>query len=132
MKVLVWIICCLVYGVVITVLNSNGIMLGGIPTAALFMLTWWVASTLCKRYDAKHSPENSSQEVQQSQITECKACGFKDTVFFNPCPKCGEYVRKNNRKCCTNCGAELIDKSEFCRKCGADVVKKTDSKLDEN
>ena len=51
MKALIWIGCCLVYGIIITLFRTSGIILGGIPTFALAFVTFWLARKLCKKYD---------------------------------------------------------------------------------
>ncbi|MGN1320908.1 MAG: hypothetical protein ACI4U6_07310 [Acutalibacteraceae bacterium] len=59
MKVLIWIVCFFMMSVVVTYLNGSGIFLGGIPTIILFGITFWIAKTLCKKYDEAKSLKNS-------------------------------------------------------------------------
>lgn len=70
MKVLIWIVCFLVMSVVVTYLNGSGIFLGGIPTIILFGITFWIAKTLCKKYDEAKSLENSDDNNSVSDSTE--------------------------------------------------------------
>ena len=56
MKVLIWVGCVLVYAIVVTLINSAGVILGAIPTMILFGGMMWAAKTLCKKYDESHPP----------------------------------------------------------------------------
>lgn len=51
MHILIWAGCLLVMAVIQVAINSQGILLGGIPTAALFFVTWWGALQLCELWD---------------------------------------------------------------------------------
>jgi hypothetical protein len=55
MKVLIWIVCFFCLAVVRLVAQYSGIILGGIPTALLFGLTWFIAQKLCKKWDQRKS-----------------------------------------------------------------------------
>lgn len=39
MKVLIWIVCAFCFGTITTIFKYNGVILGGIPTAFLFLIT---------------------------------------------------------------------------------------------
>ena len=51
MKILIWVIVFLAQGFLITVLKENGIILGGIPTALLYILTFNTGLFLTSRWD---------------------------------------------------------------------------------
>lgn len=70
MKVLIWFVCFLVMSIITTYLNGSGIFLGGIPTIILFGITFWIAKTLCKKYDEAKSLENSDDNNSVSDSTE--------------------------------------------------------------
>lgn len=53
MKVLIWIGCFFCSAIVQLIFRYSGIVLGGIPTALLFAATWFLATLLCKKWDAK-------------------------------------------------------------------------------
>lgn len=54
MKVLIWIGCALSLGVITTTLNIKmGIYLGLIPTIVLYSTMFWLARTLCDKWDIK-------------------------------------------------------------------------------
>lgn len=61
MKVLIWVGCCLAYGLITTLVKQFGIILGGIPTFALAVGTFWLARTLCKKYD-KHKMQKDNEK----------------------------------------------------------------------
>lgn len=51
MKILIWFVSFFCMAVIQMIIKDSGIILGGIPTALLFGLTWLVAQKLCKRWD---------------------------------------------------------------------------------
>lgn len=51
MKVLIWFVSFFCMAVIQMIIKDSGIILGGIPTALLFGLTWFVAQKLCKIWD---------------------------------------------------------------------------------
>ena len=51
MKVLIWIGCFLGLSVIVTLIRSAGILLGGIPTFLLYTGMFWVARKLCELWD---------------------------------------------------------------------------------
>ena len=51
MKVLIWFVSFLCMAVIQMIIKDSGIILGGIPAALLFGLTWFVAQKLCKKWD---------------------------------------------------------------------------------
>lgn len=65
MKVLIWIVCFFVQGMIITLFKNSGIILGALPTMALFGFTLWLARTLCKKYDEHKEQKSSSQNIEE-------------------------------------------------------------------
>ena len=51
MKGLIWFMCVVANAVFTIIFNANGILLGAIPTMILFGTTFWLARTLCKKWD---------------------------------------------------------------------------------
>ena len=51
MKVLIWILCIFANALITTILKESGILLGAIPTMILFGAMFWLARTLCKKWD---------------------------------------------------------------------------------
>ncbi len=52
MKFLIWFFCILINAVITVLLGYMGVILGGIPTVVLFLLTILAARWLCKKWDA--------------------------------------------------------------------------------
>jgi hypothetical protein len=64
MKILIWLGCALLYGVVITVFKFAGYQLGGLPAALIGALVLWLAITLCKLWDRKpRNPKVSARAI---------------------------------------------------------------------
>jgi len=107
-----------------------------IPTAVVsFIIVFAAGFFLWYRLNVKYfekriinEPSDSAQQTFKG-VTECKSCGFKSTIPFNNCPKCGDYVytkkevsnTSNTALFCRKCGARLFNDSRFCHKCGADT-----------
>lgn len=51
MKALIWFVCCFVFAFVQMLIKDAGIILGGIPTALIAVLTFTIAKKLCFRWD---------------------------------------------------------------------------------
>ena len=51
LKALIWLGCFWGYGLVTVLLRKHGISLGGLPTALLCLLTFYIAGKLCELYD---------------------------------------------------------------------------------
>lgn len=60
MKILIWFLCLLVYGLIVTLFSLGGIMLGAIPTMILLGGTIGLAKLLCKKWEERkgQSKEN--------------------------------------------------------------------------
>ena len=91
MQVLIWFLCFLVLNIVIMLIKDTGVILGGIPTVILYMITFAVARFLCKLYVRgrnrrrikKHSlpPENIDEPIEVISAKEEKPkIGFKDIL----------------------------------------------------
>ena len=102
MKVLIWFLCILANALVTVLLSEAGILLGGIPIALLFGGTFWLARTLCKKWDER---KPNTAEVQYPQVN----CKIKKST-------------ENKIIFCRKCGEKLIEGSTFCRKCGTKVI----------
>ena len=61
MKILIWFLCLLVYAIITTTFQWNGIYLGAIPTMILFGVALILARSLCKAYD-KHKNEKNQDK----------------------------------------------------------------------
>ena len=66
MKALIWIGCIFSLSLCMTLIKNGGIILGGIPTALMFGAMWWLARTLCKKWDARK--KNDAEKKEQYQI----------------------------------------------------------------
>lgn len=64
MKGLIWFSCIFMVALVQAYCKQNGIILGGIPTAILFMIAASVAKALCKRQDAKKQGKLSEAQTK--------------------------------------------------------------------
>ena len=70
MKALIWIGCIFSFSLITTLIKGSGIILGGLPTAVLFAATWWIARTLCKKWDARRQALNKDEELNGFQDQE--------------------------------------------------------------
>ena len=59
MKALIWIGCIFSLSLCTVLIKDCGIILGGIPSALMFGGMWWLASTLCKKWDARKKNNNN-------------------------------------------------------------------------
>lgn len=109
MKVLIWLLCFFVNGLITTLIRESGVILGAIPTVILFASTMWLARTLCQKWDEHkwviESKKKSS--AQQKNIVVEESAKITDANQVRFCRKCGE---------------KLIGNSKFCRKCGTEIV----------
>ena len=66
MKALIWIGCIFTLSLCFVMIKNAGIILGGIPSALMFGGMWWIASSLCKKWDGrkerKMNKENEDNE----------------------------------------------------------------------
>ena len=68
MKVLIWVVCILVYAVIQTVISESGIVLGGIPTALLFGGMMWVAGTLSNKVGKKETNSGKTSRYSKNLL----------------------------------------------------------------
>ena len=81
MKILIWMVCFLGCAITQMIIKDQGIILGGIPTALLFGMTWFIAQKLCKIWD-KHKMNKKSDVAANEVITETKISSMKTKVFL--------------------------------------------------
>lgn len=73
MKFFIWFACLFVASAITTLLKSEGILLGGIPTVILYAITFGLSGFLTKKWDAKHkNKENGQPEADQPVVIESK------------------------------------------------------------
>ena len=96
MKVLIWVGCLFVVTFIRTCIQESGTILGGLPTALLYLGAYFIARSLCKLLD---------ESKKEKKIL------YSKNAF------------ENNNSFCKECGQRLIDKGKFCKKCGAEVVE---------
>lgn len=65
MKVLIYIVCFFGLGVFINELRSNGIYLGGLPVGLLYGGMFWIARTLCKKWDSHKAKKALNDAVSK-------------------------------------------------------------------
>ena len=62
MKILIWLLCALVYGVANALLQEAGMLLGGIPTALLCLALGGLAVFLCRAWDKRKAKEAPDEQ----------------------------------------------------------------------
>ena len=62
MKILIWLLCALVYGVANAVLQEAGMLLGGMPTALLCLALGGLAVFLCRAWDKRKAKEAPDEQ----------------------------------------------------------------------
>lgn len=70
MKILIWFLCMLAYGVITTFINGIGITLGGMPTFILIGMAMALAYILCKVWDAHKANKAYKESDENSEDTE--------------------------------------------------------------
>ena len=139
MKFLIWFLCVLANAIIITLIKAAGIILGGIPTALLFVATLWLARNLCKKWD-EHKDGKKRKKDDDEQKTELNApayrsasvwkchCGRMHNDYESSCV-CGatksdaKKKEKDPVRFCRKCGEKLLDNSRFCRICGVEIIE---------
>ena len=59
MKALIWIGCIFSLSLCTVLIKNCGIILGGIPSALMFGGMWWLATKLCKKWDARKNNDDN-------------------------------------------------------------------------
>lgn len=70
MKFLIWFLCMLGYGVIRTLIESSGIILGGLPTVILLGGAMALANILCKAWDAHKAKKAGIDDEENSETTD--------------------------------------------------------------
>ncbi len=150
MKIFIWAICILVNSVITASLGMKGITLGGIPTLLLYVATFGVARTLCKKWDDKKEQKQVTDNYRKaSDDTDaprakrtvnnpthfCRKCGSKLPENATTCTECGtEDVKVKCFLKCDKCERTIPDDSKFCRFCRNEIqnrVTASETKPDE-
>ena len=109
MKILIWAMCFLVYGVVRTTLQNVGIYLGFIPTVLLYTGLFYLATRLCTMWDVKRFEKEAKQHGMT--IGEYANAKFKNG-FLQLCRE-HLYDKRELRKMLSNSVKEdVITKAE--------------------
>lgn len=102
MKVVIWILCILVYSVLQTVLRGQGIILGGVPTVLLaLVLVFLPAPAICKAWD-KHKAKKVAIPPER----------------WYTCQKCGQLVREGEKCDCEQVAPAQEEQPEVAEKKG--------------
>ena len=110
MKALIWIGCKLGYSLIMTGLASGGIIMGALPTMALFGGTFFLARYLCKKYEESQinkfrTARSEDDLTAHSDMPQQETTPDKDTstppILY--CRKCGGLLTEDS-KTCSRCG----------------------------
>lgn len=104
MKILIWLAFLFLNGLITALLNSDGILLGFIPTALLFGATMWAAKSVCKLWDESKENRRTRKAAEKVVQEAISAKSVPDQIHF-----------------CRKCGEQLLEDSRFCRKCGCQI-----------
>lgn len=63
MKFLIWFLCIMANVIITMIINDAGIILGGIPSALMFAVTFWLARTLCQKWEAHKEYGELEKEI---------------------------------------------------------------------
>ena len=129
MKVLIWFACFFVVALIRTSIQESGIILGGLPTALLYLGAYFIARSLCKSLDERKT-EKKTQEGKNAfkhNNSFCKECGQRLMDQGKFCNKCGTEAMENplnDGKFCIRCGANITHDSDNCHVCFAEIHSK--------
>lgn len=85
MKIVIWVLCVFVFSAIQTLLRMNGIMLGGLPTVLLALVTVFLpAPALCRLWGRRGKKKLPPAEEKPEEPME----------KWYTCPKCGQLVRE--------------------------------------
>lgn len=96
--------CFFVCAVIQVIIKNAGFILGGIPAALLFGLTYWAARSICKRWD-KHRAIKKAKAAEVTPVEETVA----EQVSAPVLPK---------QRYCKLCGGVIDNQAKKCEKCG--------------
>ncbi len=105
MKVLIWFLCIFANALIIPLIKEAGVILGAIPTVILCGATFWLARTICKKWD-EHKENKAVEKIVPVQTVQTTPADTTEQVCF-----------------CCKCGEKLIDNSHFYCKYSAEIVK---------
>ena len=90
MKIFIWVACLFANSIITAVIKANGIILGGIPTFIMYMITFAVARTLCEKWEEhkKNNETNMRLSLKKKEIELKKIHLQKELLFV-------ESVEKN-------------------------------------
>lgn len=130
MKFLIWFGCFFLNALITMIINGNGIILGGIPTALLFLGCYFLAKFLCKKWD-NHKTNKLNKKKNNDKLAEC----FVETPDI-PCdlPLPSEIENQKMEQniefeqhfeqeeiVCIKCGSPLLPTQSFCSHCGKKI-----------
>ncbi len=86
-KILIWLNCALVYGVIVTACSVAGIQLGGLPTVLFAGLAIFLARYLCSRVGKKSAPDSPVNQADPAPGKATLASKKSTSVRLNPALK---------------------------------------------
>lgn len=112
MKVLIWFFCFFVFAVLQMLIKDAGIILGGIPTALLAGLTFWIARKLCEQLDI----HRLAKKTRTNELPHSNHVATTESVSAEP--QVIDPPKPTNHRFCKMCGGDIDDSTKKCTKCG--------------
>ena len=81
MKIIIWVVCVFLNGLLTTIINANGIVLGAMPTVFLLGITILLARTLCIEWDSHKKRKATEQNLPNEDHQPINA---PNTVVIDP------------------------------------------------
>lgn len=81
MKILIWFLCILANSIITAIIKANGIILGGILTFIMYMITFAVARTLCEKWQ-EYKNNKQKKPLQPLKLLTKKKLKLKIKLFF--------------------------------------------------
>lgn len=127
MKIVIWGVCIFINACIRTIAQANGVFLGAIPTALLYLVTILLARTLCGIWD-KHKRDTETQSKTQCQTSPqpapIKPVASQPIPAVNPINVPAQPVVKTGgnagprKMICPHCGARQPEGTQNCKYCG--------------